>query len=94
MLGCEPPFGPNVESYCNPALDALYQQEEATADPGARQNIFEQIHEIYLTEFPLVVLFGANSIFIVRKVTHNFQPSDEFLTDENIAEWWCDGGKC
>jgi peptide/nickel transport system substrate-binding protein len=97
MLECDltPTTGGNNNgSYCNPALDALYKQELATADPGARQNIFEQIHVIYLTEFPLVVLFGSNSLFIVRKGTHNFQPSPEFITDENIAEWWCDHGKC
>ena len=47
-----PPHGYNVDFYCNPALDALYKQEQATADPGVRQNIFQQIHQIYLTEFP------------------------------------------
>jgi peptide/nickel transport system substrate-binding protein len=94
MLGCVPPFGTNVESYCNPALDALYTQELETADAGQRQLIFEKIHEIYLTDFPLVVLFGENDTYLVRKGTHNFQPSPESITDENIAQWWCDNGKC
>jgi ABC-type transport system substrate-binding protein len=96
MLECDltPPNGVNDGSYCNPALDALYKQELATADPGARQNIFEQIHVIYLTEFPLIFLYGANVFYMVRKGTHNFQPSPESITDENIAEWWCDKGTC
>ena len=55
-------------------LDALYQQEQATADPGARQQIFEQIHQIYLTEFPFIVLYSLNDFSIVRKGTHNYQP--------------------
>ncbi len=45
ILACDqiPPKGYNVDFYCNPALDALYQQELATADPGVRQQIFDQI---------------------------------------------------
>jgi ABC-type transport system substrate-binding protein/serine/threonine protein kinase len=95
LLGCEPPFGPNNESYCNPALDALYKQELATANQGTRQIIFDQIHSIYLTDFPLIVLFGSYSFYIVHKGTHNFLPSPLFWGDTiNIWEWWCDQGKC
>jgi peptide/nickel transport system substrate-binding protein len=100
LLGCLPngngvySNGSNIDFYCNPALDALYQQELATPDQGARQNLFEQIHLIYLTDFPIIVLFGGFDLYIVRKGTHNFQPSPLDITDENIAQWWCDGGKC
>ena len=94
LLGCLPNANVSIDFYCNPALDALYQQELATPDQGARQNLFEQIHSIYLTDFPLIVLFGEYDIYMVRKGMHNFQPSPLFITDENIAQWWCDGGKC
>ena len=42
LLACNqfPPTGSNIDFYCNHTLDALYQQEQATADPGARQQIF------------------------------------------------------
>jgi peptide/nickel transport system substrate-binding protein len=81
-------------SYCNPALDALYQQERETADPGLRQQIFSQIHHIYLTDFPFITLYFPLDVAVVRKGTHNYQPSP--LTGEtvNIWEWWCDNGKC
>lgn len=97
MLSCDqfPPNGGNYDFYCNPALDALYKQELATADAGVRQQIFQQIHQIYLTEFPIIVLFGPNDIYVAYKGTHNFQPEtpggDETY---NIWEWWCDNGKC
>jgi peptide/nickel transport system substrate-binding protein len=80
--------------YCNPALDALYQQERETSDPGLRQQIFEQIHQIYLTDFPFITLYFPLEVTVVRKGTHNYQPSP--LTGEaiNIWEWWCDNGKC
>jgi len=96
MLACNqiPPNGFNITYYCNPALDALYKQELTTPNPGARQNIFVQIHLIYLTEFPIIVLFGARDSYMVYKGTHNFQPSPVGFTDENIWQWWCEKGKC
>ena len=96
LLACDqvPPNGFNIDFYCNPALDTLYKQELATPDTGARQNIFEHIHLIYLTEFPFIVLFGEYDSYMVRKGTHNFQPSPLGYSDDNIWEWWCDNGKC
>ncbi len=97
LLSCDqiPPNGGNVDFYCNRALDVLYKQELATADPGVRQQLFDQIHQIYLTDFPFITLFSQTIIAIVRKGTHNFQFSP-FVGDStvNIWEWWCDGGKC
>jgi hypothetical protein len=59
-----------------------------------RQNIFEHINFIYLTEFPIIVLFGCGPIYPVYKGAHNFHPSPLGFTDENIWEWWCENGKC
>ncbi|HJT56398.1 MAG TPA: ABC transporter substrate-binding protein [Ktedonobacteraceae bacterium] len=81
-------------SYCNPALDALYKQELETADPGVRQQIFHQIHDIYLTDFPFIPLYFPLDVTIVRKGTHNYQPSPFSGETVNIWEWWCDNGKC
>jgi peptide/nickel transport system substrate-binding protein len=96
LLACDqfPPKGQNYDFYCNPALDALYRQELTTADPGARQQIFNQIHVIYLTEFPFITLYSPLDLYIVRKGTHNFQPSPVGGEDTNIWEWWCDHGRC
>jgi ABC-type transport system substrate-binding protein/serine/threonine protein kinase len=94
LLSCDqiPPNGYNVDFYCNPALDALYRQEQAVVDQGVRQQLFEQIHQIYLTEFPFITLYSPLDTYLVRKGTHNFLPSPE--GGSNIWEWWCDGGRC
>jgi len=85
----------DVDFYCNPALDALYQQELATADPGVRQQIFDQIHEIYLKELPFIVLLSLQNVALVHKGIHNYQFSPIANAGEtSIWEWWCDGGKC
>jgi peptide/nickel transport system substrate-binding protein len=96
LLSCNqiPPNGQNFTFYCNPALDALYKQELATAYAGVRQQIFHQIHQIYLTEFPFIVLYSPTDLSIVRKGTHNYQPSTIAADTVNIWEWWCDNGKC
>jgi peptide/nickel transport system substrate-binding protein len=96
MLSCDqmPPNGQNVDFYCNPVLDALYQQELATADPGVRQQVFDQIHHIYLTEFPFITLYAPLLPGIVRKGTHNLLGSPFEGGTINIWEWWCDRGKC
>jgi peptide/nickel transport system substrate-binding protein len=85
--------GGNLDFYCNPALDKLFSQEQATADPGVRQQLFEQIHRIYLTQYPLIVLYSPTGYALVRKGTHNYQPGP-FGDSYNIAQWWCDNGKC
>jgi len=88
------PNGFNINFYCNHALDALYQQELATVDVGMRQQIFNQIHQIYLTEFPFITLFSPSAFAIVRKGTHNYSLSPIAGGTVNIWEWWCDNGKC
>ena len=88
-----PPAGYNLDFYCNPALDKLFAQEQATSDPGVRQQIFEQIHQIYLTQFPFIVLYSPTWFALVHKGTHNFLPGP-YTATYNIAEWWCDNGKC
>lgn len=62
-------------------------------DTSARQQIFNQIHDIYLTEFPFVTLFSAPTIMIVRKGTHNYMPGP-YVANNNPWQWWCDHGKC
>jgi peptide/nickel transport system substrate-binding protein len=96
LLSCDqiPPNGQNVTFYCNPALDALYTQELATTDAGERQQIFHQIHQIYLKELPFITLYSPMDLSIVRKGTHNYQPSPFAADTVNIWEWWCDNGKC
>ncbi len=90
-----PPNGFNIMFYSNKQLDALYAQEEATADPNVRQQIFNQIHQIYLTDFPFITLYAPEDIAMVKIGTHNYDPAPGGASETiNIWQWWCDGGKC
>jgi peptide/nickel transport system substrate-binding protein len=96
VLACDqfPPNGINWTFYCNPALDALYRQEQATLDAGVRQQIFYQIHQIYLTTVPFITLYSQLDPAIVRRGTHNYLPSPIEGETVDIWEWRCDYGKC
>jgi peptide/nickel transport system substrate-binding protein len=90
-----PPNGFNVAFYSNPKLDALLVQEESTADPAQRQQIFNQEHQIYLTDFPFITLYSPSDIAMNKVGTHNYSPGPEGASETvNNWEWWCDNGKC
>jgi peptide/nickel transport system substrate-binding protein len=87
--------GGNFSFYCNPQLDKLYVQEQSTATPTDRQQIFNQIHQVYLTDFPFVTLYAPVDISVAKKVTHNYQIGSMGASETvNIMNWWCTGGQC
>ena len=94
-LSCDEVGKSNFNWYCNQQLDALFKQEQSTADTNQQQQIFDQIHAILLKDVPIVPMYSPDALSIVAKGTHNYAPSP-FLSGEtdNIMTWWCDNGKC
>ncbi len=87
--------GGNYAQYCNPKVDALMQQELSTTDPNARQQAFNQEHQIYLTDFPFITLYSPTDIAVVKNNVHNYLPGPEGASETvNVWQWWCDGGTC
>jgi peptide/nickel transport system substrate-binding protein len=81
--------------YCDPRLDALFRQEQTTADPEIRQQAFNQIHQFLLTKIPLVSMYSPSDISISKRGTHNYHPGPFGAAETvNVWDWWCDGGKC
>jgi peptide/nickel transport system substrate-binding protein len=90
-----PPNGFNVAFYCNHQLDTLFLQEQQTADPTQRQQLFDQIHQIYLTDFPFITLYSPVDLAMHKKLAHNYMPGPEGAAEDNMLWlWWCDGGHC
>lgn len=90
-----PSAGFNIAFYCNPNLDKLYRQEQQISDPAARQQVFNQIHQIYLRDYPFIVLYSPSDIGMHKLNAHNYKPGPEgALETVNIWEWWCDKGQC
>jgi peptide/nickel transport system substrate-binding protein len=87
--------GANFSFYCNHQLDKLFTQEQTTADPAARQAVFNQIHQIYLTDFPFVTEYAPIDISVVKNTAHNYLIGSEGASETvNVMNWWCTGGKC
>lgn len=87
--------GQNWSFYCTPQMDKLLHQEQQTADPAARQQIFNQIHQIELTEFPFAVLYSPIDLGIAKTTAHNYGPGPIGSSETiGVDSWWCTGGKC
>lgn len=87
--------GENFSFYCNPAIAPLEKQEQSSADPTVRQDAFNKLHQIYLTEFPFVTLYAPEDLGIVKNTGQNYIIGDEGASETvNVASWYCTGGKC
>ncbi len=87
--------GGNYSFYCNHTLDNLFTQEESIGDPAKRQAIFNQEHQIYLTDYPFVTLYSPVDISLAKNIVHNYLPGPEGAQETvNVWKWWCDGGHC
>jgi peptide/nickel transport system substrate-binding protein len=85
----------NTTFYCNPKLDDLYKQQLSSGDPNVRQQAFNAIHQIELTDYMFIVEFAAPDMAVYKTVGHNYLPSAVGVgEDVNIWQWWCDNGKC
>ncbi len=87
--------GGNWTFYCNQDIQKLIVKEQQIADPVARQEVFNQLHQIYLTQFPFITLYSPTDPGIAKKTTHNYLPGPMGAQETaNVWKWWCDGGKC
>ncbi|HVB74698.1 MAG TPA: peptide ABC transporter substrate-binding protein [Ktedonobacteraceae bacterium] len=97
ILACSqfPPAGSNFSYYCNKNLDALFPQEQASGDPTVQQNVFNQIHQIELTDFPFITLYSPVDLSMHKLTVNNYTPAPEGASETiNNWEWWCNGGQC
>lgn len=87
--------GGNYSVYCNRQLDKLFIQEQSTAVPSARQEIFDQIHQIYLTDIPFVTLYAPVEIAVAKNTVHNYVIGSEGASETlGVWNWWCTRGTC
>jgi len=87
--------GGNFAFYCNHALDPLFQQELGTTDTTMRQDAFNKLHAIYLTDFPFITEYGPIDVAIYKNNVHNYTPGPMGAQETvNVWSWWCTGGVC
>jgi len=78
------PKSPNFMNnhYCNPKVDQLTAQEQATSNQGQRTSIFGQIQTLTAQDAPLIPLWQGGQVAAVRSnvtgVSSTFDPSYTF----------------
>ena len=55
-IRCESNF--NMSNYCNPELEAIFDESNAVADLDARQPFFDRITEMWVADAPRIPLYG------------------------------------
>jgi len=87
--------GQNYAFWCDPATTALYNQELSTTDPTVRQDAFNKLHQIYLTEFPFITEYAPIDATVVKNTAHNYASGPMGAQETvNVWNWWCTGGVC
>src|SRR2546423_842278 len=87
--------GENWSFYCNQQMQTYLKQEQSSADPNVRQQAFNQIHHLELTDIPFVVLYSPLDQGISKNTTHNYAPGPEGASETvNVWQWWCTNGTC
>jgi len=90
-----PPNGFNINFYCNKQLDSLFSQEQASADTNTRQQVFNQEHQIYLTEYPFITLYSPLDVAVHKNTTQNYAPGPMGASETiGVQTWWCTNGTC
>jgi peptide/nickel transport system substrate-binding protein len=90
-----PPNGFNINFYSNKQLDALITQQESTVDANARQQAFDQEHQIYLTDFPFITLYSPVDLSVHKNTTQNYAPGPEGASETvGVMNWWCTNSQC
>jgi peptide/nickel transport system substrate-binding protein len=90
-----PPNGSNWTFNCNHQLDSFIAQQESTADTNARQQAFDQEHQIYLTQFSFITLYSPLDVSVHKTTTQNYAPGPMGAAETvGVMNWWCTNGQC
>jgi peptide/nickel transport system substrate-binding protein len=86
VVGADNPDGGNNQGYCNPDLDALFDQQATETDPEARKQLYYQIEEIMHNDVVWVGLWKDPDLWSVSSRLQNvsFSGATPFW---NAQEW-------
>ena len=95
ILTCAEKGSGNLAFYCNPQMETLQKQQLSTGDNTARQQAFDGINNLIVTDHPFIVEFAAPDLGIHMKGTNNWVPGALGNGSSiNIWTWWCNNGTC
>jgi len=95
ILTCAEKGSGNLAFYCNPQMEQYQKQQLSSGDNAVRQQAFDGINHLIVTDHPFIVEFAAPDLGAHMKGTNNWVPSALGIGSSiNIWTWWCDNGTC
>ncbi len=95
LLTCAEKGSGNLAFYCSQQMEKYQQQQLSTGDNTARQQAFDGINKLIVTDHPFIVEYSSPNLGIHMKGANNWVPSAIGLGSSiNIWTWWCDNGTC
>ncbi len=83
----ENPTGSQWYHYCNPAVDALFEEQALLLDRDARKVVIDEIQQLIYDDYPVIYLYDFTSIYAVKDSLQNFDPTSWGNFYWNIWEW-------
>jgi peptide/nickel transport system substrate-binding protein len=76
LYGCPniPPHGENATRYCNPRVDALLAEIEASYDPATRRRRFEGVQRELIADVPTIMLYVWKGGYAFNSGVTGFHP--------------------
>lgn len=79
--------GLNIERYCNPDYDALYQQSSIELDPQRRQQLFIQMNDMLINDVVMIPLVHLAEVSAVSNQVTGIAPTPWDSVLWNIKDW-------
>jgi len=89
IANADKPDGANWQGYCNPDLDALFDQQAVTADPTARKAIYKDIQQVMYDDVIYIGMWKDPDLWSIHETLHNVRLSGP-TPFWNAAEWTSD----
>lgn len=79
--------GENVQRWCNPEYDALFEQSRTEVDPDKRRQLFIQMNDMIINEFVLIPLVNRGITAGASKTLEGLDPTPWDMDTWNIKDW-------
>ncbi|RJQ44954.1 MAG: hypothetical protein C4545_00425 [Anaerolineaceae bacterium] len=77
----------NGVNYCNPEMDALLTEAATSTDPAVREDLYQQIGELYAEDVPTIPLFWEPEYITYRKGIEGVAIGGSFEFNYNVLSF-------
>lgn len=79
--------GENVQRWCDPAYEALFEQSATETDPEKRQQLFIQMNDMLIDNFVIIPMVNRAEVFGVSTSIEGIEPTPWDSPFWNMKDW-------